>query len=166
LHERALEQIANAPESFLRVRMGPEVLIAPDDEAWRELLLPDTAGLQHVLLHSITESSGLIDYFRLAARKGLDEQTLHLRVAERTGEIVRRLLINAGFKTLIVFGGDTLAGIARACGWGGFIPLTEVGPGITVARPIASEVTAISKAGGFGDPDAIEKIRGFVERGR
>jgi uncharacterized protein YgbK (DUF1537 family) len=163
LHERALEQITAAPEIFLRIRMPPEVLIAPSQSNWDALMMPEIEGVKHVLLHSILEPSGLKEYLHCAAEKGLDEQTLHLRVAERTGELVSHLLRQNAFGTLIVFGGDTLTGIARACGWSGFVPLGEAGAGITVARPIESETIVISKAGGFGDGDAVERILAFIE---
>jgi uncharacterized protein YgbK (DUF1537 family) len=143
--------------------MPPEVLIPPSRTTWDALMMPDIAGVKHILLHSILEPAGLKEYLHYAAENGLDEQTLHLRVAERTGELVCHLLSHDTFGTLIVFGGDTLTGIARACGWSGFIPLGEAGPGITVARPLESEIIVISKAGGFGERDAVERILAFVE---
>jgi uncharacterized protein YgbK (DUF1537 family) len=75
---------------------------------------------------------------------------------------VKTLLESHGFGTLVVFGGDTLTGIAQACGWRGFVPRTEAGPGITVANPAASELVVISKAGGFGDLNAVDTILDFI----
>jgi uncharacterized protein YgbK (DUF1537 family) len=64
---------------------------------------------------------------------------------------------------LIVFGGDTLTGIARACGWTAFVPRTEAGPGITVSQPLGSDLVVFSKAGGFGDADAIPRMLRYIQ---
>jgi uncharacterized protein YgbK (DUF1537 family) len=71
---------------------------------------------------------------------------------------VRRALERGDFKTLIVFGGDTLMGIAGAMSWNSFVPRGELEPGVTVATPAGSELCVISKAGGFGDADVLNRI--------
>jgi uncharacterized protein YgbK (DUF1537 family) len=79
-----------------------------------------------------------------------------------TGSFVREAIRRFGFGTLIVFGGDTLLGIARACGWKAFVPKTEIAPGITVSTPQDTDLTVINKAGGFGDTNVVQTIHSAI----
>jgi uncharacterized protein YgbK (DUF1537 family) len=163
LNARALEQIA-APgvADFTRLRMPPEILLNEGQQT--NLLLkkalenPD----RNCLLHTIISRDDLARYEQVAKELALDSRALHFRIAEITGQLVRELMEQANFQTLIVFGGDTLLAISRACGWGGFIPRAEVAPGISVSQPLGEERVVISKAGGFGEMNAIEQILRFV----
>ena len=59
-----------------------------------------------------------------------------------------------------MFGGDTLISVLEAMGDSGTLPLEEITPGIVVSRlsGASRELTLISKAGGFGEEDAIMRI--------
>jgi uncharacterized protein YgbK (DUF1537 family) len=156
VNERALEQITRPSPHFARVRLSAEMLID------REVQLTLPAG-RNVLLHSISERSELESYSRLAQRRGISQEDLHLRVAEQTGNIVRQILATGVFRTVVVFGGDTLAGIARANHWQELEPLAEMEPGVSVAKVMGTRLTLISKAGGFGDADVVSRIVRWVE---
>lgn len=62
--------------------------------------------------------------------------------------------------TLVVFGGDTVFAILHALGIGEAEPLGELLPGVPVSRIAygGRKITLISKAGGFGGPDILERI--------
>jgi D-threonate/D-erythronate kinase len=77
--------------------------------------------------------------------------------ALRTGECVRRILRSARFDALIVFGGDTAFGIHRSLGSEPFQAIGEIAPGVAVSR--SSNLLWITKAGGFGPPDILARIR-------
>ena len=104
-----------------------------------------------------------VTHYQIAARKfGVSDSGIHHEVARGVGEVIKGLLGFRRVGVLVVFGGDTLVGIARACGWTAFVPLTEVGPGITVAKPVGGTVTVVSKAGGFGDAAVVETISQWI----
>lgn len=160
LNPRSLEQISYA-EGFKRIQIAAEVLMELDtgDELFEEL--EDAKG-EDVLLYSAGKREEAGDLLRMAASLGCNSSDAHLRVARKSGDIVRMAIERCSFGTLVVFGGDTLIGIARACGWKAFLPRAEVAPGITVATPEGSDLTVISKAGGFGGANVVETIQRWV----
>ena len=91
------------------------------------------------------------------------KQTYRL-IVQNLGELTRQVLEQTGFKSLTVFGGDTLLAITRACGWDGLLPQHELLPGVVVSR-VAGNANApllISKAGGFGSEDVLLQIKSLL----
>ncbi len=167
LNAASLAQVLRAAEcGFAAVRLTPEVLITeggPDSTAGEQIVAEvaafDARGMD-VILYSIARSEELCDYQLLGERFGLSGAQLHLRIVENTGRIVSRVLSRAGFKLMAVFGGDTLAGIARELEWQGMIPKEEILPGIPVLEVAggARSLLLITKAGGFGPEDVLQQI--------
>lgn len=161
LNPKALEQISRTPPSFQKIQLSPEVLLGHSAaEAFgRNAQFP---AAQNVLLFSACSRDDY-DFFQSAAvAYGLDPLALPALVANSTGAIVKQILARNPFGTIVVFGGDTLMGISRACGWEAFEPRTEVEAGITVARPVGHDITVISKAGGFSDSDVVNRIVAWI----
>lgn len=78
------------------------------------------------------------------------------RVAAGLAAVVQALSRSPGFDALVLTGGDTAVHVARALGATGLTLEREVEPGIPLGRltgPLA--VPAVTKAGGFGSPDAL-----------
>ena len=73
------------------------------------------------------------------------------------GVRVAQFLKRSPVEALIVFGGDTVFGIHRALGGAPFHPYGEIVPGVALSR--CEERFWITKAGGFGEPDILCKIR-------
>ena len=155
LNERSLTQIAHASFPLNRLQLPASFLLA--DPASKLPPAPDTNNL---LIYSITNRTELNPF--LANQSTLSVKEAHHRVAQNTGRLVQSLLHSGRFGTLVVFGGDTLMGIARANHWQAFVPLNEVVDGITISRLQHQELTVISKAGGFGAPDVLDRIYQFV----
>ena len=93
-----------------------------------------------------------------------------LEWARETGETVCTILREASIDGVAVFGGDTAQGILRAMGSPPLYPIREVIPGIPlsrISRPGVQnfpggerkDIFLISKAGSFGDPDALIRVR-------
>lgn len=79
--------------------------------------------------------------------------------ATRMAALVQQTLAQTPLATLIVFGGDTLAAIANACGWTTFRPLTEFLPGAPLVRVGGhEELTLVTKAGGFGGANWLRNV--------
>jgi uncharacterized protein YgbK (DUF1537 family) len=88
--------------------------------------------------------------------------------AARTGELVSQLLNRTDPDALVVFGGDTCRGIVDALGGPPLYPVSEVLAGVPAARISGGDLTGaggrrclylITKAGGFGPPDVLMRIR-------
>jgi uncharacterized protein YgbK (DUF1537 family) len=58
---------------------------------------------------------------------------------------------------LIVFGGDTAFGILDALGRPAIHPVLEILPGVPLSR--TGGLFLVTKAGGFGPPDVLVRIR-------
>jgi uncharacterized protein YgbK (DUF1537 family) len=68
--------------------------------------------------------------------------------------------------TLVVFGGDTAFGVADALGIGNFQPVREISQGVVISRAeqAGMDLHLVTKAGGFGAPDILTKIRDTLGR--
>ena len=163
LNPRSLEQISVTDATFSRIRLETKLLLEQDtDEALFNQLRSANGG--NVLLYSAENARDASELIQLAARLGLKSAEAHLRVATVTGRIVDKAIRQFAFNTVIVFGGDTLLGIARACGWKAFVPRTEIAPGITVSTPQDTDLTVINKAGGFGETNVVQIIHSAIVR--
>lgn len=81
-------------------------------------------------------------------------QPVNHEFPQRLANLVPQVL--AQISTLVVFGGDTLAALAAACGWTTFRPQTELLPGVPVVQvDECDELLLVTKAGGFGAADFI-----------
>ena len=159
LNPRAFEQVAAGGDLFHRVCLSADMLFGRDT-AKIESLVP--ASDAPVLLCTLGRRNDY-DAFRHTARElGIADEQLHLAVAQKIGEAVKSMIKKTAAGTLIVFGGDTLIGIARAMGWTAFQPKCEVEPGITVSTPVGAAITVISKAGGFGDANVVHRILRWI----
>ena len=66
--------------------------------------------------------------------------------------------------TMLVTGGETARALCRALGVHVLVPIGEVAPGIPLSNALGRDVRMITKAGGFGEPDALARIAAAVER--
>ncbi len=96
----------------------------------------------------------------LAARLSIDPQTVPARIAARLGALTAKVLARKKPAALIVFGGDTLLGIARALGCTSVTPLAELLPGIVLSQmqTDTGALFVVTKAGGFGDENLLQEI--------
>ena len=84
------------------------------------------------------------------------------------GGTVRRILCQASVDALVIFGGDTAFGVVEALECADLEALAELVPGVPLSRLPApapqgpQELYLITKAGGFGPPDVLCKIRALL----
>lgn len=88
------------------------------------------------------------------------DKSLHdSHAAEKLANQVRQILARSDVRTLVVFGGDTLAAIAQTLHWKAFRPRFEIFDGIPVVEICEDEnLLLVTKAGGFGEEDLIMKL--------
>lgn len=88
------------------------------------------------------------------------------RIAGSLGGIAKALIRSRRVRSLIVFGGDTLLGIARSLNCDSIRPVSEVLPGVVLARFVddrLSRLDIVTKAGGFGGEDVVARIDAFLD---
>jgi uncharacterized protein YgbK (DUF1537 family) len=63
--------------------------------------------------------------------------------------------------TLVLFGGDTAFSVVDALGIRSARPVREISQGVVVSRAeqAGKEIGLVTKAGGFGPPDILLRIR-------
>jgi uncharacterized protein YgbK (DUF1537 family) len=86
-------------------------------------------------------------------------------VSGRLGAIARKILPLSGPLCLVVFGGDTLMGITSALEYDSVVPLTEILPGVVLARGEGPEGDGfmVTKAGAFGEEDLILLVQEYLK---
>ncbi|MGI6084929.1 MAG: four-carbon acid sugar kinase family protein [Acetivibrionales bacterium] len=102
-----------------------------------------------------------------AIKKHIKHEDVPTVIANNIGRIAGSLLMAEYIQSLIVFGGDTLLGIAKELGCNSIKPVTDVLPGIVFARfndERYKNIDVITKAGGFGDYDVIAAIEEFLDK--
>lgn len=75
----------------------------------------------------------------------------------------RQVIEECGVDGLVVFGGDTLRAVLETLGASLIEPAAELLPGIPISRVPGAGLVLVSKAGGFGPPDVVARIRTQLE---
>lgn len=88
-----------------------------------------------------------------------------LNIAIALGSISKNIIDQSGISTLMIFGGDTVSGILNSFGIICVEPLKEIIPGVSLSKTVNQRyhLQLITKAGGFGGDDLIEKVMKFME---
>jgi uncharacterized protein YgbK (DUF1537 family) len=100
-----------------------------------------------------------------AKENGINFDDMRHIIADNIGKMVAELMKRNEQTTLVVFGGDTLIAIIEHMECQGIVPITEVTPGVVLARAVGSQhsFNIVTKSGGFGEKDVIEKIEKFLK---
>jgi len=177
LNEVTLRQCATAREhGFASVSLTPLALLAEDasGENARTTIIQETvsllAGGRDVVLQSVRHRDECARFNRAAECVSPDTKDWPERIALNTGRMVAEVLslrraaneLSRQGLTLVVFGGDTLVGIARANGWESFEPRDELLRGVALCEIPVTDLALVSKPGGFGDDDVLLKLRDAI----
>lgn len=152
-HERSLAQVLHARERGYEVcALTAEELsaggFAPQELAASRGLAEKAAGGRLILCPAGPPASG-------GARRRAAQEA-----ARRLGLLARCLLEETGLETLVVIGGDTARAAVAALACRGAVPVRELVPGVGLSRLVGwrRPLWLVSKAGGFGEPDALLEI--------
>ncbi len=85
-------------------------------------------------------------------------------IARSLARQTRHALEAESYDALAVFGGDTARAILEECGAWRLQPLGEALPGVPVSVLASGgrELALVTKAGGFGGPDVLERIEAYL----
>ena len=98
-------------------------------------------------------------------KNSISMENLTSNIANSTGQLVSDLIKEQNIRNMIVFGGDTLIGILKNIKCQYIIPVSEIFPGVVFTKAVGKEtaINVITKAGGFGEENIIERINEFLE---
>lgn len=164
VNQRSLEQVAGA------ARRGHSVFPLTQEQKQSESY-PDSDSCEE-FARRVEAAVAATGAAVLSAVKDASEVTRgagtdSLLIAGRLGRITARVLEAAEIETLVVFGGDTLLAITAAVGGDGIVPVDELFPGVVMARLYRRDGTGlnlVTKAGGFGESDVLERILVFLQK--
>lgn len=168
LNAASLAQIAHAashgftlvhltPDEKLSTAFGDEGLLA--DKAGEINRLMDTG--QNVILASALGKEEVAACDRLAQDKGISAHDLPGIITRSMAKVVKAVLRRQDQVLLVIFGGDTAAGIMNLMDMKTLEPCREIQPGIALSKLETGSRAAwlVTKAGGFGEIDILEIIR-------
>lgn len=138
---------------------APRIVISPTALFSREAKLQswaDSSGV--VVMQTVREAGEEAQYLHAAAGLGFSKEQAHHFAAARLGEITSRLINAGAFRSVLVIGGDTLAGLARAARWKSLVAEGELVPGIASAVEPQSGLKVLTKPGGFGNQRALIEL--------
>jgi uncharacterized protein YgbK (DUF1537 family) len=172
-HERSLAQVRHARERGYEVCvLTAEELsaggLAPQELAARRGLAEKAAGGRLVLCPADPAGAGAQAGRAAGGRARRDEaREAAQEAARRLGLLARCLLERTGLETLVVFGGDTAKAAVTALACRGAVPVRELSPGVGLSRLVGwrRPLWLATKAGGFGEPDALLKIHESLRPG-
>ncbi len=96
-----------------------------------------------------------------------DRQPTSREMARRMAEIARKAIERTPAAFLVLTGGDTAAAVCQALDVSSILLLGEISPGIPHGRlegGLLDGLPVATKAGGFGEPDALARILEFLNR--
>ncbi len=150
---------------FLRIRLSPEQKL--DRDYW----LTEQGAAEFGVLQGILEREpwriietndfgGNGPTAAYAAARGLTTEDIRTGISRSVGYMVSRLFPTPALGTLLVTGGDTLLQCMDYMGVRELQPVCELERGVVLSRFTYRNCTryVISKSGGFGGEDLIEKM--------
>jgi uncharacterized protein YgbK (DUF1537 family) len=145
LHEASLEQVKRAEESGF-----PSFMY---DRA-------SSRGLARRIA-DVLASRGAAIVKTASLSEGRPSRVISRTVSRAIGGLAREVMSLVRPSTIVVFGGDTAFGVVEALGIRSFQPIREISQGVVVscAEHAGKGLSLITKAGGFGPPDILLKIR-------
>ena len=150
------------PVSVISVQI-PGILRGEEEEASRiRQELSRMSGSRPLVIHTRDPRRELREDVALAGREGIREIELGEKIAAFLGKLCAGIFRERSVEMLFLTGGNTAARIAEAMGMEGIEFLSEVLPGIPLGRFSLDrgrkESYLITKAGGFGSPEAMIRI--------
>ena len=155
------------------VRMDPVRIIEGPRLRDREIkrcrmhVLDELRSGRDVVLEVLSSREDIAATQALGRRKDLDGAQAGVELVRSLAEICASVIERIEVGGLILTGGDTARAVCDRLGARGILILCEVEPGIPLARMVGPyEVAIVTKAGGFGSPDALLLAGRLLRGGR
>jgi len=133
-------------------------------------LVADSAGAgRDVLIRSAPSAEFVTRCFALGKETGLTLSGTSEKIARFMGNIAGRIIMSPDTGSMVLTGGDTAIKTANSIHASGTIIIDEIVPGIPYGTFIEEKfrhVIVVSKAGGFGEEDALVRVINFLKTKR
>jgi uncharacterized protein YgbK (DUF1537 family) len=121
---------------------------------------------EDLIIRSAPTKESVKNTFEAGEEAGIDRFTISEAIALFLGEIARDIIRDIGIKGIVLTGGDTAFKAAKCLDISGIVLQDEIEHGIPwgyFTEERFRDVILVSKAGGFGNEDAIFRILNFLK---
>ena len=115
-----------------------------------------------VIITSAPDSETVKMTVEVAASLGLSSTELETRITDALADITRNLIEQTSLSGIILSGGATAMAVCAALSVKDISIIEELRPGIPLLR--LDEINAVTKAGGFGETDALIQASQYLKR--
>jgi D-threonate/D-erythronate kinase len=122
---------------------------------------------EDLIIRSAPSRESVKNTFEAGEEAGIDRFTISEAIAYFLGEVAREIIQNIGIKGILLTGGDTAYKTAKSLNISGIVLQDEIEHGIPYgycAEEKYRNVIIVSKAGGFGNEDAIFSVLNFLRK--
>jgi 2-keto-3-deoxygluconate permease len=122
---------------------------------------------EDIIIRSAPKKDTVIKSFEKGKEHGLNNFEVSETVASFLGEIARYIIQEIKIKGILFTGGDTAIKAAQCLNISGTIILDEILPGVPYgyfAEEQYKNIIIVTKAGGFGNEDAIFQVLNFLKK--
>jgi uncharacterized protein YgbK (DUF1537 family) len=122
---------------------------------------------EDMIIRSAPTRESVKNTFDAGEEAGIDRFTISEAIAGFLGELATELIRNIGIKGILLTGGDTAYKTAKCLNISGVVLKDEIEHGIPYGYFMNERyrnVIMVSKAGGFGNEDAIFKVLNFLSK--
>jgi uncharacterized protein YgbK (DUF1537 family) len=152
------------------VRAGPDAALARRNGSAAvrravDAVISRLAAGRHTILYTASERAERAEYLARGRRIGVSD--VPQAVAERLGRIAARAAAGCpALGAVVAFGGDTAVALLREMGISLLRPVCEPWPGVVISESAigAGGPAIVTKCGGFGPPDLLEKLERMCEQ--
>lgn len=167
MSRRQLDHVLHQPD-VIGIELGSEKILEPQS---REVELARMkavaeAAFAHTPAAVVLYSAGGSEDVKRAKQKGLalkmNDSEISNEISRVLGELAASMINSYGVRKLIMTGGDTARQVCLSLGAAQIELMNEVSIGISLGRLSGNEERyMITKAGGFGDEDSLNKALQF-----
>ncbi len=153
-------------ERRFRAELIPiDILEALNQEPQAEAIKRATEALndrRDVIITSAPNPETVEKTVQTASSIGLSSNELEVRIVNALANIVKELVDKIPLSGVILSGGATAMAVCAALSIKEISIIEELRPGIPLLR--LDEINAVTKAGGFGEPDALIQASQYLKR--
>ncbi len=121
---------------------------------------------KNILIRSASTNTRVADSYKEGQKHGLSRVQVSESISSFLGEVARQTIQEIDINGVLFTGGETAIKAAKLLHVSGTIIQDEVLPGIPCGYFVEErykQISIVSKAGGFGEEDAIVKVLDFLE---
>jgi len=173
VNERSLKQVAySKSKGYPYHKLTPEETLCEnirENTNYKETLNRISQNLMthnKLLIMTLDIYDEINESRNYAIKNGICSDKIGSKIANNLGKLVKDIIDKTNIENLVIFGGDTLMGVANHLDLIGIIPQDEISLGVVYGKLKSKNknygINIVTKAGGFGDDEIIDKIENYI----